>query len=249
MKFPKELSIADDTFVAPFHRAIKARYPLADKVPEMGLAVRLGAGNPQVQQDLRSFHWQFADPQNQWTVTLSQESLSIETREYASFGDFLLRLDEVVKALLGHISPTAFSRIGLRYINEIRLKDMAWTEAIQPAILGPVALPEFVRGVVQAVQEILLRYEDGHGVNIRHGLLPDGTTVQPRPGTEPSTGSFYVLDFDTFREFPFPGGLSADATSVHQYVETFNKVIYQLFRMATTDYYISTLGERSNGDL
>ncbi len=248
VKFPRELSIANDSFVAPFHHAIKARYPLADKLPELGLAVSLGASSPQVQQESGSFRWQFADSERRWTVTLLQEAVSIETRAYASFADFLLRLDEVVKALIDHVAPTAVTRLGLRYINEIRLKEMAWEEAITAAILGPITLPQFAPGVMQSVQEILLRYEDGHGVNIRHGLLPDGSTVLPKPGEELPRGSFYLLDFDAFREFPVPGGLATDVDIVRSYVDTFNKVIYQLFRMSTTEDYISTLGEYSNGD-
>ncbi len=244
VKFPRELSIADDVFVAAFQRAVKGQYPLAEKVPEIGISIALGAALAPTQSESRSFHWQFADKESTWKLDLSQDSFSLETRQYHSFGDFLERLALAMDALIQHIQPSLISRIGLRYINEIRPRDMSCQVAINPQVLGAVAIPQFSPNVAQSIQELLIRFDDGHGVNLRHGLLPQGTTVQPRPGDESPTGSFYLLDIDAFRQFPTPGGLTADASAVCEYVDTFNKVVYSIFRMATTEEYINSLGER-----
>lgn len=248
LRFPRELSVADETAVAPFQKTLKGQYPILQKVPEVSVSVLLGPAATQVQPQSRSFRWEFTDLKGIWTVTLSQETLSLGTRTYASFGDFLDRLGPVVEALINLMGVGVLTRIGLRYINEIRLTDMAYEDAIQPVMLGPIAVPQISSAVAQAIQEILLRFDDGHGVNIRHGLIPEGTTVQPKPGTEPPKGNFYLLDFDAYRQFPLPGGMIANSEAVRQYVDTFNKVIYRLFRMATTDEYISTLAEHGDAN-
>ena len=155
----------------------------------------------------RSQRWQFSDQDDNWKIVLSQDFLTLETRNYEHFEDFLDRLSEALEALVEHVQPTVGTRLGLRYINEIRLDDldnMDWLDVVRPELLGPVSLPELVKNTTQVIsmQQLLLHYPQDLGINIQHGLVPSGTTVRLRPQEQAPNNAFYLLDFDVFQDFP-----------------------------------------------
>ena len=242
VRFNPILSIANPASVAPFQLAIQDLY-LMTAPPPPPIAVQFAPGVPvQVQQPIAGGPWIFTDADDNWRLVLAQDAISLETRVYQSFSDFLERLRHVLTALVQHIQPVVVTRVGLRYINEIRSDDKdRLASFISQELLGPLSVSQFQAGAVQSMQELLLRYEGGYGINIRHGLLPNGTTVQPRNGEEVSRVPFYLLDFDAFVELAKPRGVPLDIDTVCEQVRDFNRTNYRLFRWSVTDQYESTL--------
>ncbi len=249
IQFTRMLSVNDPASLAAFQRAIQSRYPIATQVQQVELVFGVGPNPPEIRQEQRrSPQWQFTDQNDNWKVVLSPDFLTLETRSYEHFDDFLTRLQEALNALVKHIQPTVVTRLGLRYINEIRstnLKNMTWSDVIRQDLLGPIATSALVQNSIQAVatQQVLLRYPNDMGINIHHGLFPTGTTIQLRPKEEQPTVPFYLLDFDVFREFPLPGALIMDTEAICQYVKVYHKMIYRLFRWSVTEHYISAQKE------
>ncbi len=249
VRFSSMLGVTDPASLFAFQRAIQSKYPMALPVQEVHLIVGIETNNPDIRHEQhRSPQWQFTDQEDNWKIVLSQDFLSLETRNYVLFDDFLARLQEALDALVQHIQPTIVTRLGLRYINEIRSSDlhnMNWSDVIRRDLLGPVAVPELAENTTQvtAVQQLLLRYPDDLGINIQHGLIPAGTTVRLRPQEEMPNQAFYLLDFDVFREFPAPRVLRMDTKEIYQYVKSYHKMIYRLFRWSVTEQYIKMLEE------
>jgi uncharacterized protein (TIGR04255 family) len=246
VRFSAVLNVANPAFVGPFQHAIQARYPIARQTQQVGFQFGIGSGAAEIQQSPPSLQWQFADQHDNWKVVLAPDFLTIETRAYEQFNDFLDRLQEVLDALAQHIQPAVVTRLGLRYIDEIRQSDMEWSDVIRAELLGPVAVPELIANAIQTatIQQLLLRYPDNQGITIHHGLFPTGSIVQPRPGEEMPGSPFYLLDTDVYREFPLPEALPTDPKVICRYVEASHKVIYRLFRWSVTDAYLSTLEVR-----
>lgn len=248
VRFAAVLGVSDPAFVAPFQRSIQNQYPVA--LPAMAGRVEIeigpGAAAPEVRAGPQSQQWRFSDQQDDWTTVLAQDFVAVETRVYDTFADFLGRLRQVLEAVVEHIQPSLATRVGLRYVNEIRTGHEDWSSVVRRELLGPLAVPELQRDVRQAVQQILLRSPDAEGATITHGILPNSTTVQPRQGVAPPAEPFYLLDFDIFREYYPPQALPMDPDMICEQVETFNKTIYRLFRWSVTDEYISALGVRSH---
>jgi uncharacterized protein (TIGR04255 family) len=245
IRFSSVLGVADPATVAPFQRAIQSRYPVSVPVQELQLLVGFNPNEATFRREQRaSPQWQFTDKEDNWKVVLSQDFLTLETRNYEHFDDFLVRLREALDALVKYIQPTVGTRIGLRYINEIRSESMNWSDIIKPELLGPIALPEFTENTVQvaSTQQLLLRYPEEQGINIQTGFVPGGTSVRPRQGEEMQEKEFYLLDIDVFREFPSFQTLFMDPDTICHYVESYHKTIYRLFRWAVTDQYLSSLG-------
>ncbi len=249
VRFTSMLSVNDPASLAAFQRAIQSRYPIAAQVQEVELVVGIGPNEREIRREQRQTpQWQFTDQNDNWKVVLSQDFLALETRKYEHFDDFLDRLRDALDALVQHIQPTIVTRLGLRYINEIRANshdNMMWPEVIRQDLLGPIAIQGLVENTIQvvAMQQLLLRYPNDTGINIHHGLVPTGTTIRLRPKEEQPTQPFYLLDFDVFREFPLPSALKMDAKVICQHVKVYHKMIYRLFRWSVSEQYISTLQE------
>lgn len=242
VRFPPVLSIVEAAFVAPFQRAIYGDYPMTIQGTDIELQFGFGTGTLTLQQGRQSALWQFSDHDDNWKVVLAQDFLSLETRGYSHFEDFLDRLQKVLTVLVQHIHPSVVTRIGLRYINEIRLDGLAWSNAIHSHILGPLSLPQFEAHSEHMVEELLLSYPNNERIRIRHGRFPGGTTVRPRVGEEFGFQPFYLLDFDAFRDSPLPGGLPMQPEVISDLAVTFNEAIYRLFRWSITDDYASRMG-------
>jgi uncharacterized protein (TIGR04255 family) len=249
VRFSSMLSVTDPASLAAFQRDLQSKYPVAAPVQEVELLVGVGPNDLGLRGEQRRLpQWQFTDQDDNWKIVLSQDFLSLETRNYVHFDDFLERLQEALDALSRHIQPTIGTRLGLRYINEIRsgdLHNLDWSDVIRPELLGPLTDKGLVGNTSQvvAMQQLLLRYPNDLGINIHHGLVPSGTTVRLRPKEESPKQAFYLLDFDIFREFSLPQALEMDSKAICQYVAMYHKMIYRLFRWSVTEKYISTIEE------
>lgn len=240
--FPSVLDVADNRFVARFHRAIKDQYPITTTAGEqVEVEVSVGPSGPQI-KEVRSPQWRFADRSDTWSVVLTQSYLTLETRKYKDFDHFLQRFDRLLRALVKHIKPALGTRLGLRYVNEVRVSNQPWASVIRPELMGPLAVPGLIDNIYQTIQEVQFNLPDSYRVTLRHGLFPGGTTVQPAAGVKMPVGPFYLLDFDVFREFHLPEVLPIEPETICQHVAQYNTMTRRLFHWSLTEEYISSLG-------
>jgi uncharacterized protein (TIGR04255 family) len=245
IKFTSLLSIASPAFVAAFQRAIEDQYPITDSAEQIEVSLGFGPGDAGVTGQSKKHQWRFTDETDTWVVVLAQDFVSLETRRYESFQNFLERLEHIVRALMVHVKPKFITRLGLRYINEIRPENLPWHAVMKPDFLGLPSSEELAKYTQFALQQMVLRFPGQRGINIHHGYLPNGSTVAPRASETSQEGPFYLLDFDVFRELPSTRTRSISADDICGMIADYNKVIYQLFRWCTTDEYIDSLEVRS----
>jgi uncharacterized protein (TIGR04255 family) len=235
----------NDSGVAPFQEEIEDEYPNPERQEEFAAIQVAGpagqVGEAQLPRTL-GLLWKFTDPTGDWTVTLTQDFITLETRAYANFDDFLERLQRVLQALVQTVKPGIGRRIGLRYINEIRSSEQDWTRIIRSEVLGMLTIAPIQSNCDQAIQILSLR--DGEArINLQHGAFPTGTTVVPKPDSRKNDLPFYLLDIDMYREFNSPQHLKVDPSVICKQVEEYHSVTSELFRWATTDEYRASLGE------
>lgn len=230
--------------VIPFQKAIKKQYPINTKGQELDMEFLAGGTQSQFTQRNVTPIYNFADTSDVWKITLTQDYIALETRKYNKFTEFLNRLRFVLDALIDHIQPTFGTRIGLRYIDEIRFESAKWSEVIQPEILGVAAVPKLMNKAVntQVVQVLSLTLPQKRGINIQHGIFPTGTTVRPLKQDKPKTESFYLLDFDVFQEYGSPDFLVMDPEIISENVTRFHEAIDQMFLWAVNPDYLTKLG-------
>lgn len=145
-------------------------------------------------------------------ITAAPTSLRIETTRYRGYDSFRELLQQVFEATSAVARPDGIARVGLRYIDEIRVPginegDFAlWTEWVHHSLIAPPhpdSLSELEpavglwNGVAQygfgADRYLVLRYGPGQGFAVN-----PGGPLRRLP--KPSPGPFFVMDFDSYWE-------------------------------------------------
>jgi uncharacterized protein (TIGR04255 family) len=161
--------------------------------------------------------WRFETMDRRYVGTLTSTSVSVETGSYDDFDEFHLRLGEVLGVLAGDdaFAPRLLTRLGVRYVNELRderLADDATREAvINRELLGPAAT--LGTGLLASLQELRFQQEDGV-LAIRHGLTALGQ---------------YLLDTDHYNEERQDFVASAVAEQVRRWHDTIEGVFVWAF--------------------
>ena len=180
LRFPPILRI-DSGNVADFQDAIRGEYPLyseEEDIPEFpfpGLAklTKMGQQGPGPSPVKK-----FSSADEKWTIALARDFIALTTERYERWEDFYKRLRHAVNALEQVYNPAFYTRVGLRYKDEIHrsrlnLGDVPWSELLVPDILAE--LGSELADAVREVEHVALidLGEASSTVRIRHGLMKE----------------------------------------------------------------------------
>lgn len=226
MRFPHRVGLSDSE-LRPVQKAVEADYPDTEIGNLAGLTLGptgMSAGEPE-----RIFH--FRSHGGAWTVTVTANSLSLETNAYVDFKDFLERWHNVATVVCGALDVSRQDRIGLRYVDELPCPPNPGKSDLEkiliPALVGPVGANEHVESLVASMNE--LRFAQSPGAcTLRHGLV------------QKADESFaYILDIDSYDESSADVNLEDQAKRL----AVFNERAYSLFEWAVEPDFFKTFGE------
>lgn len=187
---------------------------------------------------------QLSDRAQSLVVQVAPDSLVIKTADYQGWEAFRPVIGQVLRAARDVLSPDGYLRVGLRYIDEIRLPLGGasvgdWEGYLNPILLAPDGLRAAAQGLASGGWQVITRFlvDDQHDVVVRYGPN-DGHAVDPNepplsPHRRPA-GPFFLFDIDSFwetgAEIPEfnPDDLGSLCDQLHQPVRT-------LFESAVTD--------------
>jgi uncharacterized protein (TIGR04255 family) len=227
IRFPPVYALEQAAGVSAFQEGVRAEYPVAKpRAGELLISVGpSGAAAPTSQQG----PWQFQTQDEQWTVAVTPESVSLETTSYLRYEDFRLRLQEVLRVATDTIKPARQERIGLRYVNEISHPDARsvsdWQRFLDPELLGITGGELLKDYVTQSMQQVSVILEDGR-LTIRHGYI-----------RQDNDESVYLLDIDAFDETPTPFGIDDILTKL----DAFKSWVWRVFRGSISDELVDYL--------
>ncbi len=175
-------------------------------------------------------------------LTLTPSALTFETTVYSEFDDLLATLTVILQALVQAQVRPALKRVGLRYIDEIRVPEpvsdvRAWDTWIDGRLIGALALvPEEVP--VRGLQTALgLDLGEGAGLNVGYAVLPEGSVVNVPHLRKPAppAGPCFVLDLDGFCEFNGEVAVLLDTVVVTDILAAVHGPIGAVFQSSITD--------------
>lgn len=182
--------------------ALEDRFPFASPIQIVETNFALGSP-PQIQQRVV-----VRNSASTESVTIMSESLTYETTTYTHFDDLLEAVTAACDALVAAKVRPAMRRVGLRYIDEVRVPEpiadvRQWTKWIDERLVGPLGIGPDDAPVTTTQSATTYDLGSGNGLNVRYAALNQGPIVVPqflkRPAIE--SGPFFVLDFDGFHEF------------------------------------------------
>lgn len=229
MRFPPLPAVGDSAAVARFQSAIRDEYPLTASSDRGRGEGGSSAGH------VATAHWRFSDEEESWTVALEPEFLALKARDYLNFEDFRARLERVLEAAEEVLDITHTERIGLRYVDHVRLPGAAspadFADYLNADLIGVVAGRELSECVIEAMQLIRLEVAD-HEMTMRHGFVP--------PDEDSGAAPFYLLDTDAYREARVP----YERSSCLALVDAFKRRIWNFFRQSINDNLVEYLKPR-----
>jgi|SRR5271166_69816 len=197
-------------------------------------------GVPQVEQQRRVVLMNTAKTES---VTIAPSSFIYETTAYREFDDFRMSVAAVCEALIGANVRPALVRVGLRYIDEVRVPEpitdaRAWAKWIDNSVIGPLTIGPDDVAVRSAQGLVTFDLGDGKGLTFQYAALNQRPpVVQPqflnRQHFEP--GPFFVLDFDGFRDFSGQEAVRLDTDEVTNILTAVHDPVGEAFQRAITD--------------
>ncbi len=228
VRFPPIVSITREEFIGPFQERIRADYPVLRQEREANIVLTqegvssAGQSNP---------IWRFLDrPTNPaWKVSLAPSFVALDTSEYESRIDFLRRLHAVIDALAATIAPSTYDRVGIRYVDRVRLDEIEMNlgALVKPEMLGVVTVnPGEGAELVHSVSDTSYRIGNAtfHG---RWGWLPSNAQLDPLHGETIASPS-WILDLDMYTTQVS----RFDVDQVISIGASFAEHIYRFFRWA-----------------
>ncbi len=168
LRFPPILRI-DAEIPANFQERVRDEFPNYDKVPSVkvtapsdlpeGVPIEIKKQLDQIKLTVQSDAYrnhEFSSEDGYWKLTLAKTFIALTAKRYEKWEKFSEKIKKPLEALKAFYAPAYFTRIGLRYIDnicksELNLRDATWSELLKPFVLGLIGTEE-MRDSVQTFQ-------------------------------------------------------------------------------------------------
>ena len=194
VRFPPILMLEREETVAPIQDVLRRRFPMMERLSGSNVEVSLDNGVPSVRQKDQRTLWQFATSDRLSSVTISQDTVTLDTQTYQSRSEFLDLMVEVLEIVGDKVQPAFAASVSMRYVNRL---DAAFVEDHVDR------MPEYARGFMRkewsemidhSITETHLRVAEGAMI-IRAGVLPPHTTFDVNI-VQPTDRRSWILDLD-----------------------------------------------------
>jgi uncharacterized protein (TIGR04255 family) len=202
IRFPFNPSVASGAGFAAIHSRVERQLPIAEPGAESTLIIGPQGPLPSP-ADTRAMR--FLSRNRQDALYITSTRALVETTAYRGFVAFVGHIERAVDALAaGPTTVAGIARIGLRYIDEIRVPHVSglegWEGFISEHLLAPGALRanEVAPSTIQGV----LTYElpEDSAMVMRYGAL-EGRMVGDAPLRHPRASAdshYFLIDIDSF---------------------------------------------------
>lgn len=229
--------VRNDTFEA-LTDALRDDFPIPEEEQIQTFPV-IGGKDSGVETERR---FRFLSRERTSSAVVARNAITVETTDYQEFDDFRTLVLTVADAVAATTDIVGIERIGLRYIDEIRVPDEIsdasdWHGWISDDVVGVLGVADgYIADALQTV--VRIAGEDSTGVVLRYaamvgeGVVGDGPLHRRAPTV---SGPFFVIDTDSYRTSTG----SAMEDFAHDRIATILDVIHEpvgtLFHRAITD--------------
>jgi uncharacterized protein (TIGR04255 family) len=221
-----------------FRDQIRELFPIPEEQNQ--LTVSLSPAGPSTEQVRQH---RFVARDRLMSVTVDRDAVTVEATEYAGWTTFRSQLVHVVRALEQARRPDGILRVGLRYIDEIRLPDapenvQGWRGWIDDRLVAPFGLDDqahLSNGMV------VLQYGEppGYVTIFRAAPFAAGRTVQQggplRVPVETPDGPYFLFDTDASWADPDRQVPEFDSDRIAEILDDLHEPCRRLFEASITD--------------
>lgn len=236
-RFPLSPLLSGDDVLSLLAKTLGSKLPIIEPAQSLQLV------GPELSPQAVNSGYRLLTRDRMTAVTVTSSRLAVETTCYRHWADFR---EEYVKPALHALGDelgalAGLSRVGLRYINEIRIPSPPtsveeWLAYINRDLLAPARITS--HGKLKTVQVALhLQIGDQAELLMRSGILEghvvDGSGALRLP-SPPESGPFFMIDIDSF--WTAPGALDEwDTANTVAISDRLHDPIDQLFENCITE--------------
>lgn len=221
VRFPTALG-TDVGLPVDFQKLVSKQYPLLEVKETLTVGIQV-VGQPAaapLEKGSRAQVFDFVSLDKMWRISLASDYIALTTNKYSRWEQFRERLIDTMKNFHSIRSPSAYTRIGLRYQNFIErellgLEGVPWRELLSPQLLGPLADDSLDESDFMAIQNLWVAKLQIGQAAIRTGIAHNIETKN----------AAYFIDADFFTEEP----QEAREENVCRYVDSANIESRRLF--------------------
>jgi uncharacterized protein (TIGR04255 family) len=210
VRFPGEAGQGVHSVVQRAFRDVLGEEWVIEQLTQQEITLGINIGGPPSQTMRAVSIPRFTVRDRTSAVVLTTNSVTIETTRYRGWPDFRSVIERALRATTDLVEPQGVARVGMRYVDEIRVPDLgehssAWGQWLSPDVLAPASTemeragfpPATWTGAAQyplgGSRQLVVRYGPQSG----YAVDPGGPLRRPNP---PPPGPFFLLDFDSFWE-------------------------------------------------
>ena len=191
-------------------------------------------------------------------VAITEQSMTIEATRYRHYPTFREIVERAVDAATQVLLPEGIARIGMRYVDEVRVPNIsgddpsAWKTWVDMSLLAPQLTAMEESGYTSGGWEGAAQYQTGpeqklvlrYGPRTGYAVSPHGPLKRP---TVSLPGPLFVLDFDCFWE---PTDIPEfEPAAIMATCDQLRKPIRALFDMLTTEKLRDELAKLAKEDV
>lgn len=257
IRYPEIAGGLTDAAVESMKESVRNSLPVM--MPQVEHQIDLAMDEPGPPQVTRRLSQRFCARDQSTALVVRSDALVLETTAYEGWGEhFRPLVREVVETWARIGSPDGVLRIGLRYIDEIRVPNVGddpevWDGYINPRLLAAAAADLRPDGMSPTVWQSLIQYraDTSRGLTVRfgpqtgHAVNPEGPT---RRKSAPPPGPYFLLDSDAFwagdHEIP-----EFVAESILERCDQVHQAASDFFKIAVTDKLCNEVFNQSSEEL
>lgn len=186
---------------------VRDPFPLPGEIRDMSVEIQAAPGTAPTHTQTFASSPRWTTRNRRTALTMRPNGLTIETTEYGSYERVRALLELALQARIAIDPPAGVERIGLRYIDEIRVpvenenSRPSWGEWVDPTLLGPAHIGSELNLIPTTGEGVIVFSNmDNRALVLRYGAQED-LAVQSTPELRrpmPLPGPLFKFDIDSY---------------------------------------------------
>lgn len=211
-----------------FTKDVEKNFPINEEKKGESGQINFNFKTKELQQEISPLiTWNLYNKERTIKIQIQPNFLTIEFFKYKDSSDLKPNM-EIVSKFLSTFGIKTINRLGLRYINEIKIEDkkdlLDWTLYINNELLGSINFSQKNKKAIARAMTGIVFKENFGNINFNYGLW---NSAYPNIISE----KIFILDIDAYSKFP----IDSEDLNLDELVKEYNKAIENVFESSIKD--------------
>lgn len=178
--------------------------------------------------------WTFSNTDKSFLIELTSSSLAVINKKYKNIETFNAVVSKILNAFFSVYSQVLITRVGLRYINQIKLDEkdfFEWKNYLNGSLISHLSFIEKPEVIRRSFNRFDLKIDDDTNLLFQYG-------IHNETFPEKITKKEFALDFDCYSQ------IQVEKEQVMAKLDEFHKIIKDFFEKSIEDGFRKKLDDK-----